>query len=163
MSWIATTDHICRFFDVRKKQAALARLGRKYQFQDLRADAIDVFQRSFPAELEAYTVPYVNLSSLVSYPGIFVDVANLAYEEEIYLIRPGLLLLLADLPLSILLEERRRPDGSVLRASHDTLTSVIRGQDILIGWQSEYCLAWMNAPSAGCPQSHKCARNLLKM
>ncbi|KAJ7605105.1 hypothetical protein DFH06DRAFT_260645 [Mycena polygramma] len=70
--------------------AAMLRLGKKYEFDQLREDAVARLERSFPTSLEHFRKRQKR-AQIVSYEGLMYDAVNLAREMGLLSILPAAL------------------------------------------------------------------------
>jgi hypothetical protein len=80
--------------------SAMLRLGKKYEFDQLRDDAVARLERSFPSNLADFQ-NREGRAQIIDYPGFVYDAVNLARETELLSILPAALYCASALPTSL--------------------------------------------------------------
>jgi hypothetical protein len=155
--------------------AALLRIGCKYDISGLRQEAFSRFCITFPSSLEAWSDAEKNAhppSGIIKKDTIafFFHAANLAYEYQIHLALPALLLKCAVEDYSDLVDfsEEEASGGDIVRLLPSLLSKVIKGKEALTRARNNLCFPWLLSsykspadclsPKACCAHRAKVAR-----
>lgn len=126
--------------------SAILQLGRKYQMDELRQEVITILKSAFLRDWRNLLEEQSRFRRFDVYPGIVIDLANLAEEEELTFILPALLLFLTvnrDDSFKNAVEGLQRSDGSTSILSASLLRKLVSGRDaIAIAYRSQR-LRWL--------------------
>ncbi|KAF8178642.1 hypothetical protein K438DRAFT_1769440 [Mycena galopus ATCC 62051] len=145
--------------------AALIRLGRKYDFQNLLHSAVDRLTFENPSTLEEYDARLVDgkryaATRIVGYPGLIYDMLTVARENNVLSALPCAYYRAAHLHKpETLFEGISRPDGTSSSLAPVDQQRCILGREKLIRAQTQegYTLEWLRAWNAdGCMDPAGC-------
>ncbi|KAJ7188710.1 hypothetical protein C8R46DRAFT_1055562 [Mycena filopes] len=127
--------------------AALVRLGLKYAFEDLLANAVERLTYENPATVQEYDACCATGSKRIEfYPGIFFDVITLARENNLPRLLPAAFnRAISDYPLASVFDGFPRPDGTRALLSSCDQKAVVLARDKFIQAQQKVdgTLGWL--------------------
>lgn len=126
--------------------SAILRLGRKYQMDDLREEAVEILAHAFFRDHRTLFEGQSRLHGFKVYPGIIVDLANLAEQEELTFILPALLTFLAVDRFDSFdqaMNGTPRDDGSTIILSVTLLRRLVEAREAITQDFARKRLAWM--------------------
>ncbi|EAU80884.1 hypothetical protein CC1G_03060 [Coprinopsis cinerea okayama7 len=125
--------------------AALLRLGRKYHFPSLYAEALRRLQSEFPASLEEWEKLPQTYTYIVEEEGLLFDIVNLALEMEVHEVLPSAYYLcvqdLNDLLYGI--PRPNSPNGPAMLPPH-IKNLCIQARERLLALQYDMTFAWID-------------------
>ncbi|KZP20319.1 hypothetical protein FIBSPDRAFT_1044958 [Athelia psychrophila] len=127
--------------------SAFLRLGKKYGFHALMADAVERLQYEFPPTLEARDAIKSSMVSLES-PADYYDIVNLARETDLVSILPGALFECINHSgmFEHLMSGYEREDGTVAVISQADQERCLSAWRTLVELQRTTTYAWLNVP-----------------
>ncbi|CAA7266032.1 unnamed protein product [Cyclocybe aegerita] len=157
--------------------AAMLRLGNKYEFIQLREDALFRLRSEFPSTLKEWQVLPSDYTHMVTQGGILYDIINLALEEGLFSILPAAYYLcIQDIvsPANTLLKlssplragqneifsGQKRNDGTLATLPPSVQKACILGREEILVQQAQATLGWLDVDSEvsdNCNQQHSCA------
>ena len=137
--------------------ASILKLGSKYQFDDLRKEAIDVLHHICDGDKQ---LSPSNLENHVHiYRGILIDMANLTAEHGLVNLLPVILLSIASYrknPLHAIVEGKQRPDGSTATLDLALMKTVLLGRQKLYADYIAYRFSWIHETDERCHSIDAC-------
>ncbi|KAJ7183258.1 hypothetical protein C8R46DRAFT_883890 [Mycena filopes] len=110
--------------------AMMLRLGRKYEIAILEDDAIARMHTEFPTTVHEWELRIIKkgLGTIHEYPGVYVDLLNLAYDEGVFTCIPMLAVKCVEL-YSLLFAGVERADGSRVKLPDSTKITLALGKE----------------------------------
>ncbi|KAJ7634513.1 hypothetical protein FB45DRAFT_1056539 [Roridomyces roridus] len=147
--------------------AAMLRLGKKYEFLAVEADAASRLRYEFPADFTAFNALDADMTKIAYRRGIYCDLLGLAYECRVYDCVPLLAFCcLRTDTLETLFKGVRRDDGTLATLPDELKTTMALALQRMALFQHE-SLSWMRSdsvvPDASCVAPEKCAQQLQVM
>ncbi|KAJ7072662.1 hypothetical protein C8F01DRAFT_973601 [Mycena amicta] len=142
--------------------AALVRLGRKYDFQDLWSAGVERLTYELPATLAQFDARFKDGSKMTRihyYRGIRLDMIDLAGQNNIRTVLPCAYLLTVASPKESWLDEITKADGTVVSLAPLDLRRCISGVDKIVKMQFQpgYALCWLVKMPNDCVTPRDCA------
>ncbi|KAF8216778.1 hypothetical protein K438DRAFT_1797818 [Mycena galopus ATCC 62051] len=139
--------------------AALIRLGRKYDFNNLFDSAVARLTSEYPTTLQEFDASADDFVSVEEYSGFEFDMISLATEHNILSILPvAYYCVLGKFNLIELFDGMSREDGTVARLSGlDFRRCVIARERLLVKQcQPDYTFGWTRREFGGCTKPTQC-------
>ncbi|KAF7315167.1 BTB domain-containing protein [Mycena indigotica] len=154
--------------------AALIRMGRKYDFQNLWNAGLGILEAAIPTTLAQYdALRDVNyrVKGIVKYPALFIDILSLLRENNIMTLLPcAYYLVIYIYSVKQLFDGVARGDGTTAILAPEILRQCIVSKEKIIGTQSltGYALYWtvtlptnQSSNTSGCANVAICTKNRL--
>ncbi|KAF5340730.1 hypothetical protein D9611_007355 [Ephemerocybe angulata] len=133
--------------------AAMIRMGRKYDIDYLRHEALLRLTTEFPTTLSEWDKLPHDYTQIHHQSGILFDIVNLAHDNDIKSVLPAAYYLCIQ-EFEDLLTGTARDDESVAQVSYDVKRECILGRERLFRAQTDHLFGWVD--NVGC--SDKCTQ-----
>jgi hypothetical protein len=140
----------------------MLRLGQKYEFDELRDDAVMRLESFFPPTLAAFKIRGGFLSKIVEYPGLPYDAINLARQTGLLSILPAALYSASAFPSAVIdihrniLSGLAGVDGKLVHLSPEDKATCILATSTLLAKQWAGPYSWVDAPGEAGISHHHC-------